>query len=167
MKANQCTALIPRNPKYPPIHVLECDGPRYSRLTHPVQRGEGNYYLTTSNGPPCDEIISRSMWIESYRGKWKDWGTPCWDLYLYTDGRVEVTASRPTEDEAADGDLLGELGSIIRLCQRPGRLEIRNALRIARKLCNCDADDGIYVTRAEILGIAAIETVLNVTLIGP
>lgn len=164
-----CTAIVPRLPDAPPIRVLEVDGPSYPKRTRPVERGEGCYYLSTSNHPPVDELRDRNLCWEAFRDRdrYKDWDEPCWDIYLYLNGRMEVTASRPTTEECIEGDLHGELGSMIHLRPRPGRRDLRNALRLARMLCKCDPITGIDVFMDELVGIALIESNIPVRCLTP
>jgi hypothetical protein len=159
-----CTAIIPRPADAPPIRVLEVDGPFYRR--RPVQRGEGSYYLHTSNHPPCDDLtLGRDEFVD-----WKifkDWDEPCWEIYIYDCGSVQVHASRPTPEEAADGDLHGALGSEIRLRTRPDRRDLRNALRLSRMLCKCDPVRGLDVDQDDLVGITAIYSAIPVRLLRP
>ena len=148
-----CTAIIPRPAHAKPIRVLEVDGPNYHK--RPVQRGEGSYYLHTSNYPPCDDLTLYSGEpLDTTR--FKTWGDPHWDLYLHLTGRYEVMACRPTDAEGREGDLVGELGSEIHIRIRPDRRDLKNALRLARRLCTCDPVKGITVEEDELVGITSI-----------
>jgi hypothetical protein len=149
-----CTAIIPRPADAPPIRVLECDGPYYRR--HPVQRGEGCYYLATSNHPPCDEIGLTAYYREDISGRFKDFDEPCWELYQRLDGTVTIHACRPSASEIRAGDMHGRWGSVI-ILRAPTREAIRNGLRIARRLCQCSRK-GVVLTSRHLGGIALIET---------
>lgn len=149
------TALIIRPAESPKIWVLEVDGPRQKY----VQRGEGYYYLATDNQPLCDICTQ----YEEFAGELTldprlcEWGDPHWEIYQMHDGRIEVHACRPTMDEAADGDLHGALGSVIKITW-PCRPILRNALRLARRLCKADPSEGILVSERDLVGIVVIET---------
>ena len=104
-----CTAIIPRPADAPPIRVLECDGPFFRR--HPVQRGEGCYYLATSNHPPCDEIGLKDWYRTPETNILKDFDQPCWELYQRLDGTVTIHACRPSAREVRAGDLHGRWDS--------------------------------------------------------
>jgi hypothetical protein len=151
-----CTAIILRQANAKPIRVLEVDGPSYPRRTHPVQRGEGSYYLRTSNHPPCHD----SWWLRvddaPDLSRFKDWGDPCWELYQMLDGTVVIHSCRPSKRETIAGDLHGRWGSVIVLSS-PTREAIRNGLRLARRLCLC-SKRGVVINRRHLGGIAKIES---------
>ena len=143
--------IIPRPSNMPPVPVLEVDGPRHKL----VERGEGDYFLATDNHPPC-----KDFWIPGAEPvdltRFKDWSEPCWSIYQHHDGRIEITADRPSIEEAIEGDLHGSNGSSIILRVRT-REAVRNGLRVARRLCRCSAD-GIRLNRHQLNGIAEIES---------
>jgi hypothetical protein len=128
------------------------DGPRRKF----VQRGEGQFYLKTDNQPPCDEISLRAHnWSDP---RIKDWCEPFWSIYQNIDGSIEIHSCRPTTEEVIEGDLLGDLGSVIKIAS-PSRISMRNALRLARRLCQCDPDRGITLDDDDqLVGITSIES---------
>jgi len=149
------TALILRPADSPKLWVLEVDGPRRKY----VQRDEGYYYLNTNNHPMVDHL-TRNMELAGHDvtdSRFKDWCEPCWEIYQMHDGRIEVHACRPSAEEAMEGDLNGELGSIIKIVW-PCRPVLRNALRLARRLCKADPRVGILVSERDLVGIVVIET---------
>ena len=158
------TSLIIRNPSAPSPRVLEIDGPR-RRYT---QRGEGSYYLSTSNTPPCDDVFLNGF----YQGedpadpRLKEWGEPHWEIYQKNDGSVEVHACRPNESEIYEGDLPGALGSVIKLTS-PTEWAVRNGLRLARRLLRADPEDGVVISYRELVGIITIESDLPVRVYTP
>jgi hypothetical protein len=141
--------LSPSN--IPPVRVLEVDGPRRKF----VQRGEGSYYLATDNHPPCDDLWCPGTGPVDLT-RYKDWSEPCWSIYQHNDGRIEITADRPSIEEVIEGDLHGSNGSSIILRVRT-REAVRNGLRVARRLCRCSAE-GIRLNRHQLNGIAEIES---------
>jgi hypothetical protein len=145
------TALILRPNDAPEIHVLECDGPRQKH----VQRDEGFYRLATDNQPLIGSLISHEA--PAHDPRLKDWPDATWEIVQHHDGRIEVLANRPTEEEIYDGDLHGDLGSTIKISW-PCRLVLRNALRIARLLCKADTVKGIQLSERDLIGITVIET---------
>lgn len=149
-----CTAIIPRPADAPPIRVLEVDGPFYRR--HPVQRGEGSYYLATDNHPPCDDIGLSAYYREDLSDRFKDFDKPYWELYQQLDGTVTIRACRPSAREIRAGDMHGRWGSVI-ILQAPTREAVRHGLRLARRLCRC-SKNGVVLNRRHLGGIALIET---------
>ena len=151
----QSTALIIRPPTAPEIRVLECDGPKHKY----VQRGEGSYYLQTNNQPPCDDI---SLRVDSFFDpRLKDWGEPHWEIYQNHDGSIEIHACRPTAQEIRKGDLHGRWGSVIKIAW-PCRPIFRNALRLARRLCQVDPIRGAIISDKDLVGIVVIESEIDV-----
>jgi hypothetical protein len=91
----------------------------------------------------------------------KDWDEPNWCISAYPGGHVIVTANRPSQQEIRDGELTGRWGSFIRLAQ-VNRASVRNALRIARRLCKEPARQHIILPQEWFVGIAEILTDLKV-----
>lgn len=152
------SSIILRDPAAPPIHVLELDGPRQKY----VQRGEGAYYLETSNLPVLISPLSLGE-PATDDPRLTDWESPHWEIYQMHDGGIEIHACRPTESEIHEGDLHGALGSVIKVSW-PCRPILRNALRLARRLMKADPMVGISVTRRHLVGIVVIETDIPVHL---
>ena len=151
------TTLIVRPPDCKLVRVLEADGPRIKG----VQRGEGCYYLETSNAPRCDAISLVAPESDFFL---KDWGDPHWEIYQMNDGIVHMHACRPTEAEVIAGETLGDLGSVIVL-RVIYRHSIADARWLARKLCNCDPVKGITIHPLVLTGIARIETDIPIQLL--
>ena len=150
------TALIIRPSTAPKIWVLEVDGPRHKY----VQRGEGSYYLETSNWPSCDELELRAS--DGRRGRLRDWDQPYWEIYQQNDGNIDVHACRPTTQEVMRGDLHGRWGSVIHLGKNPTRKQLRYALGLARILGRCIPTVGIVINPAMMLFFESIDTELPV-----
>ncbi len=154
------TSLILRPKENPPIRVLEVDGPRHKHSIHPDDRAY--YRLQTDNQPVIDPVSDYISYNFDPRLN-EDFGEPYWKIYLHHDGRVEVHANRPTEQEIIDGDLSGALSSVIKIVW-PCRPILRNALRLARRLCKADPNQGIQVTERDLVGIVVIESNIPVYL---
>lgn len=154
---NPTYPIIPRPAFMQPVRILEVDGPRRKH----VRRGEGYYYLATDNHPPITDFMNPGSEPVDLN-RFKDWSEPCWSIYQHQDGTVEITADRPSLDEAAEGDLHGHHGSSV-ILRRPTREAIRNGLRVARRLCRCSTD-GIVLNRRQLNGIAKIETLIPIRL---
>lgn len=153
------TALIIRPAESPKLWVLEVDGQRQKY----VQRGEGCYYLQTDNHPMVDGL-TQNMEMAGYDvsdPRFKTWDQPHWEIYQQLDGRIEVHACRPTDEEAAEGDLHGSLGSVIKIAW-PCRPILRNALRLARRLCKADPIRGVIVAERDLVGIVVIQSDIDV-----
>lgn len=145
------TARILRPATAPKIHVLEVDGPRRKFSFE----GEGDYRLSTDNQPIFTSLISSET--PRHDPRLKDWPDATWEIIQYHDGRVEVLANRPTEDEIHEGDLHGQLGSVIKVSW-PCRFIMRKALRLARLLCVCHPTTGIHLTDRDLIGITVIQS---------
>jgi hypothetical protein len=126
------------------------DGPRRKF----VQRGEGSYYLSTDN-LPCFPPFALAVEEPPPDPRLKGDFEACWEIVQYNDGRVEILANRPTLAEIMDGDLFGALGTSITLPQ-VSRHRLKMALRVARKLCQCDPTKGISITFSEYAYIGII-----------
>lgn len=149
------TALILRPSSMPPVHVLECDGPRHKHYV----RGEGAYRLSTDNHQRCSETFHPED--QPHDPALHDWNEPCWEIYQNHDGSIEVHACRPNMREIREGDMHGGLGSVIKIAW-PCRPILRNALRLARRLCKADPKTGIFVSERDLVGIDLIESVIPV-----
>ncbi len=149
------TAPIIRPAESPKLWVLEVDGPRRKYC----QRGEGYYYLATDNQPQCGTLTQYAEFAGALTldPRLCEWGDPHWEIYQNHDGSIEVHACRPTTQEVTDGDLHGALGSVIKIVW-PCRPILRNALRLARRLCKADPSAGILVSERDLVGIVVIET---------
>jgi hypothetical protein len=150
------TALIIRPAVAPKIYVLECDGPRQK---HHV-RGEGFYRLSTDNHQRCNQTFYPQD-DQPYDHALRDWDEPHWEIYQNHDGSIEVHSCRPTVQEVTRGDLHGSLGSVIRIAW-PCRPFLRNALRLARRLCKADPIYGCIMAEKDLIGIVAIESAIPV-----
>jgi hypothetical protein len=149
--------IILRPTCMPLIHVLECDGPRHK--DH--RRGEGFYRLCTDNHQRCNETFFPQD--QPYDPALVDWSEPCWEIYQNHDGSIEVHACRPTLREIMQGDMHGTYGSVIKISW-PCRPILRNALRLARRLCKADPIRGLIVSERDLVGIVVIETDIPVYL---
>lgn len=118
-----------------------------------------HFRLSADNLPEI--CMGLPIHCNSERPELKDWGQPYWDILISPEGAVEVHACRPTEAEIYAGDLHGELGSVItpKHCDRN---TIKNALRLARLLGKADPGRGLYVKAEYLLGIAKIETQIDI-----
>lgn len=94
------------------------------------------------------------------RPELKDWDEPNWCISAYPGGHVIITSNRPTRKEIRDRELTGRWGSFIRLAQ-VNRTAVRNALRIARILCNRPVREHIIIPQEWFVGIAEILTDLK------
>jgi hypothetical protein len=153
------TALILRDPKTPPVHVLEEDGTTWKHRL----RYAGSYYLTTSNSPSCDDFELKDS--NGRRGCLRDWCQPHWEIYQMPDGDVKVHACRPTYQEVIRGELFGRWGSVINLGKQPTRESLRLALHLARLLCRCIPTEGISIAWDSLLFFGPIETEIPIRLI--
>lgn len=147
-------SIIVRPCDSPPVRVLEVDGPPRKY----VQRGEGAYYLHTSNWPICGTFPGERHSAPDAR--LKDWDRPYWEVYQHNDGSIEIASCRPTIQEVIRGDLHGKWGSLI--YPKPNRTGFRIALRIARRLCQCNPMEGITIQWYEAAHLWRIETDLPV-----
>jgi len=153
------TALILRPDDKPQPWVLEVDGPRRKY----VQRGEGSYYLGTTNHPDCFNLQHR--FDDGRRGGvLTAWDQPYWEIYQQYDGRIEVHACRPTIQEVRRGDMHGYWGSVIKLGIRPRRGVLRVALQLARVLAKCLPTVGFTIEPSVVYQILRIETLIPVRL---
>lgn len=153
------TTIIIRPAESPKLWVLEVDGPRHKYY----QRGEGYYYLATDNQPQCDSLtqFAELAGFFTLDPRLCEWGDPHWEIYQKHDGSIEVHACRPTTQEVTDGDLHGALGSVIKIVW-PCRPILRNALRLARRLCKADPIRGLIVAERHLVGIVVIESNIDV-----
>ncbi len=110
-----------------------------------------HYKFHTSNSPSLDPLE------KEVPPHLKDWGEPCWEIYVMENGSVEVAACRPTGKEIGEGDLHGVWGSIIHL-DVINRSSMKNALWLARKLCTCDPVNGILIPPHRVKGIRELIT---------
>jgi hypothetical protein len=116
------------------------------------------YKSHTNNGP---ELDFSAIFESADRPELKAWGEPTWEIYVDHDGNVEVWACRPTYAEVCEGDLLGNLGSIIKV-PVVNRTAIKNALSIARVLCKCHPDDGAFIKAERLYGIGHIQSEITI-----
>ena len=106
----------------------------------------------TDNLPELNPMVSGC--VATSRAGEADWDKPNWRISRHACGTVIISANRPTEEEAREGDLTGELGSHIRLAQVT-QTSLRNDLRMARRLCRCQPT-GLRVHERDLIGIGDI-----------
>jgi hypothetical protein len=151
------TSLILRPQTIPTVHILEVDGPRHKHY----RRGEFHYYLATNNH---QRVEGSFYWYDQpAEPHLKGFDEPYWEIIQHHDGGIEVHACRPSDQEARDGELYGALGSTIKITW-PCRPILRNALRLARRLCKADPIRGLLVSERDLVGIVVIETNIPVYL---
>jgi hypothetical protein len=151
------TAIIPRDPTTPSPRVLEIDGPRFRHL----RRSERPYCLSTDN-QPCLPVSDLSVFETELDPRLcEDFGEAHWEIHQHNDGRIEIHACRPTDDEIIEGDFHGALGSVIKLTS-PTRWALRNGLRLARRLLRADPKQGVVITARELIGIITVQGVIPV-----
>lgn len=97
-------------------------------------------------------------WQEAFHRPYlRDWDKPSWEIYRWHGGHVIVAANRPCKRELCEGERNGRWGSFIRLAV-VSRHSMRNALRIARRLCKTPVRRTAVIPLEWLVGIAEIQT---------